>query len=148
MESEYLSPRFALPMLAAGQAQKEITHNEALALLDGIVHPVLISASETAPPIGPAPGEAWIVGANASGAWSGQDGAIALMTAGGWRFIAPIQGMQAWLAGGRATFVDGAWSAPPAYAAPGGGGTIDAEARNALSTISAALAMAGLIITN
>lgn len=34
------TPRWTLPLLAAGQAQKEMTHNEALSLLDLIVHPV------------------------------------------------------------------------------------------------------------
>ena len=33
------TPRWSLPLLAAGQAQKEMTHNEALSLLDLVVHP-------------------------------------------------------------------------------------------------------------
>lgn len=148
MDSDFNSARFALPLLAAAQAQKEITHNEALVLLDGLLHPVLVSASETAPPLDAAPGQSWIVAAGASGAWAGREGRIALMTGGGWRFIAPVEGMQAWLSGARATFAGGGWSAPPAYPAPDGGAVIDTEARNALSTIAAALAMAGLIIAS
>jgi hypothetical protein len=148
MDSEFESARFALPLLAAAQAQKEITHNEALALIDGIVHPVIESAGENAPPAAAAVGQAWIVAAGASGEWAGHDDDIALMTDGGWRFVTPVAGMQAWLAGARAIFVDGAWTTPPAYGAPAGGAVIDAEARNALSTLAVALAMAGLIIAN
>jgi len=33
------TPRLALPLLAVAQAQKEVTHNEALALLDLLVQP-------------------------------------------------------------------------------------------------------------
>ena len=44
------SDRFALPLLHAGQAQKEITHNEALQLIDMLLHPYAESASLTAPP--------------------------------------------------------------------------------------------------
>lgn len=148
MDSDFNSARFALPLLAAAQAQKEITHNEALALLDGLIHPVLVSDSEAAPPLDAAPGQGWIVAAGASGAWTGHEGRIALMTGGGWRFIAPVEGMQVWLSDARATFVGGGWSAPPAYAGPTGGAVVDAEARNALSTLAAALAMAGLIVAN
>ena len=37
---ELASPRFDLPLLAVSQAQKEITHNEALILIDALLHPV------------------------------------------------------------------------------------------------------------
>lgn len=148
MDSDFNSARFALPLLAAAQAQKEITHNEALALIDGIIHPVIESDSESAPPVDAVAGQAWLVGPGASGEWAGQDGRIALMTGGGWRFVTPVEGMQAWLSGARAVFSASTWSAPPVYAAPDGGAVVDAEARNALSTLASALAMAGLIIAN
>lgn len=148
MDSDFNSARFALPLLAAAQAQKEITHNEALALIDGIIHPVIESDSERAPPVDAVAGQAWLVGPGASGEWAGQDGRIALMTGGGWRFVTPVDGMQAWLSGARAVFSGGTWSAPPTYAAPDGGVVVDVEARNALSTLASALAMAGLIIAN
>ena len=36
-----ITPRFGLPLLAPGQAAKELTHNEALSLLDLLVQPVV-----------------------------------------------------------------------------------------------------------
>lgn len=48
----------------------------------------------TAPPGSPAENDRYIVGASATGDWSGQDGKIAHYNAGnGWSFIAPFVGM-------------------------------------------------------
>ena len=68
--------RHGLPLLQAGQAQKEVTHNEALVLLDLLAHPAVEGVLAT-PPAAPTPGQGWIIGAGATGAWSGQDGALA-----------------------------------------------------------------------
>ena len=43
--------RFALPLLAAGQADKELTHNEALACLDILLQPVVQAVGLTVPPV-------------------------------------------------------------------------------------------------
>ena len=90
------SDRFKLPLLAAGQAQKEITHNEALTLADMLFHSVVVSVAPTSVPPAPMPGECWIVGTSPTGAWAGQAGAIAGWSAGGWRFVLPIDGMAVW----------------------------------------------------
>lgn len=60
--------RLALPLLAAGQAQKEITHNEALGQLDMLVQLIVVSADLSAPPASPAEGQCWIVASGGSGA--------------------------------------------------------------------------------
>ena len=86
--------RLALPLLAMAQAQKEVTHNEALTLLDLLVQPVVEAGPLAAPPPSPGAGQGWIVGAGATGDWSGREGALALWTAGGWRFVAPSAGMR------------------------------------------------------
>ena len=43
--------RFALPLLATAQAQKEMTHNEALALLDAVVQPVVVAVAPASVPV-------------------------------------------------------------------------------------------------
>jgi len=89
--------RHGLPLLQAGQAQKEVTHNEALALLDLLAHPAVETHTLATPPAAPQPGQMWIVGTAATEAWAGQDGALALWTGGGWRFAPAREGMLAWV---------------------------------------------------
>src|SRR3546814_11391087 len=89
-----ITPRFALPLLAVAQAQKEVTHNEALTLLDALVHAAIEAGPLATPPASPAVGQCWIVDAAATGAWTGEGSAIAIWTAGGWRFAAPRAGVQ------------------------------------------------------
>ena len=90
------SDRLRLPLLAAAQAQKEVTHNEALAIADIAMQAVVQSVAPATVPSSPLPGQCWIVGSSPTGAWAGQAGAIAAWTSGGWRFVAPFPGMQAW----------------------------------------------------
>lgn len=87
--------RHRLPLLQAGQAQKEVTHNEALVLLDLLAHPA-VEGVQAAPPASPPAGQCWIVGVGATGAWAGQDAALACQTSGGWRFLAAQAGMLVW----------------------------------------------------
>jgi len=91
------TPRFSLPLIQVNQAQKAVTHNEAITHLDGLVHLLVESADRVTPPASPAEGETWIVADGASGAWSGQDGAVAQWIAGAWVFHQPAEGLQAWL---------------------------------------------------
>ena len=46
-----------LPYILAAQAQKHVTHNEALRILDGLVQLSVIDRTRTAPPISPADGD-------------------------------------------------------------------------------------------
>ncbi len=43
------TPHLALPLLAAAQAQKHVTHNEALAMIDALVH-LAVKERFTGPP--------------------------------------------------------------------------------------------------
>ena len=159
------SARFALPLLAPGQAQKEIYHNEALTLIDAVLHAAVEGDPQDAPPVAPAAGESWIVGSAPSGEWSGHAEAIAAWTDGGWRFAAPAAGMLAWnkAAGLWMRWTGSAWSAGtiPASAlmiggqqvvgprlaavpSPSGGTIIDAEARAAIDVLIATLKSHGL----
>ena len=60
------TPRWGLPLLFAGQAHKELAHNEALVLIDALLHGRVESAAINAPPKDPAPGQCWIVAAGGS----------------------------------------------------------------------------------
>ena len=160
------SARLALPLLAPGQAQKELFHNEALALLDMAVQASVVAVGLDSPPDAPAPGQCWIVGAAPTGGWRGHADAIAGWTPGGWRFLSPVAGMavwdigagrvarwsgEAWVSGtlaGARLLVDGVQvvgARRGAIPAPAGGGTVDVEARAAVAAILAALAGHGLI---
>lgn len=159
------TPRFALPLLAAGQAQKEVLHNEALALLDTLAAPVVESADLSAPPPTPVPGQAWIVGAAATGAWAGHEGAIAAWSDAEWRFVAAPEGMCAWrrdhgcpivrrAEGWSESFAVGALSVGGVQVVgartapipePVAGRIVDTEGRAALAAVLAALRSHGLI---
>ena len=157
--------RLALPLLQPGQAQKEMSHNEALARLDFAVQASVAAAGTDTPPDDPGEGACWIVGDAPSGAWTGQAKTIASWTASGWRFLAPAEGMRAWDADthGFALFSGGAWQIGRSYGRlfvdgiqvvgpqaaaigdPAGGSTTDAEARTAIVSILAALRDHGII---
>jgi hypothetical protein len=105
--------RLGLPLIAGEQAQKHITHNEAIAIVDGLLHLTLEGRDVTSPPGDPEPGQSFGVGAQADGAWAGMEGMVAHWSAGGWRFTEPVEGMIAWDRGAQAllVFSAGAWQA-------------------------------------
>lgn len=158
--------RLGLPLLQPGQAQKEMSHNEALAGLDLAVQAAVESIGTTEPPADPVPGQCWVVGDGASGAWAGRDGAVAGWTGSGWRFAVARAGLTVWSAedGVFAIFDGSQWllgdlngqrlriaglqvvgEQRPAIADPGGGSVIDAEGRAAVVAVLEALRAHGLI---
>jgi hypothetical protein len=158
--------RLKLPFLAVAQAQKEMTHNEALALLDIAVQPVVQAVAPVIVPASPVAGQCWVVGAAPIGDWAGQAGALAAWTTGGWRFIAPFEGMTVWsvadAVGVRRTgsaWVVGQVTATKisiagqqvvgprssAIALPTGGTVIDSQARVAIAAMLGMLTSHGLI---
>lgn len=84
-----------LPCIMPAQAQKHVTHNEALRAIDALLHLAVVSRAEAAPPPALAAGERHIVAPGASGAWAGQDDAVAVWQDGAWAFHRPRAG---WLA--------------------------------------------------
>lgn len=93
-----VTPRLLLPLLAAGQAQKHVTHNDALMRLDALVHLVVDSRTQAAPPASPGELSAYIVPAGGTGAFAGRTDQVALFEDGGWSFLTPRTGWQAWIA--------------------------------------------------
>jgi Protein of unknown function (DUF2793) len=86
-----------LPYLAASQAQKHVTHNEALTLLDGLVQAAVKSRVLATPPVSPMDGDRYLVAPAPTGAWAGQAGKFALRMDGAWRFLAPVEGWSLWV---------------------------------------------------
>jgi hypothetical protein len=104
----------SLPYIQPSQAQKHVTHNEALSQLDAIVQLAVISADLDTPPPLPEDGARYIVSANAIGAWTGQDTAIAVWLDNAWVFHTPLPGWRSdVLATGTVLRFDGsAWVQP------------------------------------
>jgi hypothetical protein len=159
------SVRHGIPLLASGQAQKEVTHNEALQLIDRRLQLSVVSRRVAEPPKAPTPGSAFIVPDGAIGVWAGHPDRIASFDGFGWTFDAPMPGWIVWIGDeGLFGIFDGSWSAgiwpisalrigerhvlaaPPAtIASPSGGTVIDAESRQKIGEILDALRAQGLI---
>lgn len=148
------SSRFGLPFMISGQAQREITHNEALISLDVICQCVVLSKSLTSPPPQPNGGECWIVADGGQGEWAEKDRSILSWTEGGWRTVQPVLGMKAWVVDeqievrfdGQAWHAAGLWRLPAgSVAVPTGGMTVDAEVRTAFSQLIDQLRSVGLL---
>lgn len=138
------SPRFGLPMLYAGQSQKEFYVNEAHALLDALMHGS-IEGVANAPPATPVDGTSWLVDSAPSGAWADQAGMIASRQAGNWLFTAPRDGMRLLnRANGQDMRFAASWQAPARPSSPTGGTTVDSQARVAIIQLLDALTNAGI----
>ncbi|MEF2549571.1 DUF2793 domain-containing protein [Aurantimonas sp. E1-2-R+4] len=92
-----LSPNLSLPYVMPAQAQKHVTHNEAIDILDIAVQLMVESATVLDPPVTPAEGTRFVVPPAATGVWTGESGNIAVYSTGGWRFLPPANGMRAWV---------------------------------------------------
>ena len=143
-------------------------HNEALQLLDVLVAAAVEGLPLAAAPGSPIAGNCYIVGASPTGAWAGKAQQLAAYTSGGWRFIAPRDGLNVYVKsiGATAAYRSGAWvvgdlsgswvsidgvkvigAQAAAIAGPSGGAAVDAEARAAVGLILAAMRGHGLIAT-
>ena len=89
--------RLAFPYIAAGQAQKHVTHNEALAMLDALVQASVQERGRNAPPASPAAGAAYIIGAAPTGDFAGKANQFAYHDGAGWLFVPPREGLTAWV---------------------------------------------------
>lgn len=91
------TPNLSLPYITAAQAQKHLTHNEALRDLDGLVQLSVLDRDRATPPGSVVDGARYVVAPGASGAWSGHVGEIAVGRDGGWGFLVPGEGWLAWV---------------------------------------------------
>jgi hypothetical protein len=86
-----------LPFIQAAQAQKHITHNEALRLLDGLTQISVLDRDLATPPGSPAEGARYIVASGATGLWAGWDGDVAFYAGGAWLRLPARTGWVVWV---------------------------------------------------
>lgn len=91
------TPNLGLPYIMPNQAQKHVTHNEALNSVDTLLHLAVADRNLKAPPSGPAAGDRYIVPAAATGEWAGHAKDIAVYDGTAWTLLTPKEGWTAWV---------------------------------------------------
>ena len=92
------STNLTMPFIEAAQAQKHVTHNAALQVLDAVIMLSILDRDLATPPGSPADGDRYLIASAATGDWSGQDGKIGAWQDNAWTFHAPREGWLAWIA--------------------------------------------------
>ncbi len=87
---------YGITLLDPNQAQKDVTVNEALVALDGLIQPAVTNAALTVAPSTPNDQDKYIVGVGATGIWAGNDNSVAVYQANGsfWTYYPPKNGWQ------------------------------------------------------
>ncbi|PHR59882.1 MAG: ribonuclease III [Robiginitomaculum sp.] len=87
-----------LPYIIEAQAQKHVTHNEAIRALDALIQLSVLDRNLANPPISPSEGDRYLVATSATGAWATKAGQVAAWQDGAWMFYAPALGWRCWVA--------------------------------------------------
>ncbi len=87
------SARLSLPYIMPGQAQKHVTHNEALRALDALLHVSVIARGVSAPPPLVNEGDFYLISADPLEAFAGYANHITGFVDGAWMFYPPVQGL-------------------------------------------------------
>jgi hypothetical protein len=135
------SARHALPFLMPAQAQKHVTHNEALTRLDLLVQLAVESFDALTPPATPLAGQIWALGDMPVGAWAGQGGRLAAWVDQGWDYVTPRTGMVACSGTDLRVFGPSGWTKPdigPLQNLPGLGVNTSYDATNRLAVTAPA----------
>jgi hypothetical protein len=105
------TPNLALTYIASAQAQKEVTHNAALNDIDFLTKASVIDYTIATPPASPNTGDAYIIAASPTGAWTGFANCIAGYY-GGWSIKTPVAGWQVWTRNGNRVlyYTGSAWA--------------------------------------
>lgn len=92
-----LSPNLNLPYIMPSQAQKHVTHNEAIKQLDAIVQLAVISSAQNTPPTAQQEHDRYIIANNPTGEWAQYEHNVAIFQDGAWQFLLPKAGWRAWV---------------------------------------------------
>lgn len=128
------TPNLDLPYIMAAQAQKHVTHNEAIRALDAVVQIGVADRDLAIPPTSPVEGDRYIIAAGATGAWAGSEGQVAAWQDGAWILYAPREGWLAWVADEDVLV---AWDGA-AWVTAGGGASLFTELADAPANYSGA----------
>ena len=86
------TPNLQLPLIAPSQAQKHVTHNEAILRLDSLTQLVIEDVDRDTPPVAVAEGLVYGIGSAPTGAWSANAGDLAIFANNGWDYLTPSIG--------------------------------------------------------
>ncbi len=86
-----------LPFIDGAQAQKHVTHNEALRKLDVHIHAHVLRRDLTSPPATPQEGDAYLIASNAIGLWLTHDNEFSVFQDGAWTFSTLKAGFTTWI---------------------------------------------------
>ncbi len=136
-----------MPYILPSQAQKHVTHNEALQRLDAVTQ-LTVTATLSTPPSDPQEGTCYNIDTSPTGAWTGKTGKLAFRQDGDWIFITPREGWRGWfLAEDGMKIHDGSgWAAYDAIGTPamlGINTSADSTNRLAVSAAATLLTHAG-----
>lgn len=114
--------QLSLPLVMPAQAQKHVTVNQALSILDTVTQLRVKSSTTTTPPASANEGDAFVVPNDAGGVWAGYVGSVAVWTNGGWSYLTARPGWRAWDEGGCGwQLFDGTeWASNALATSPGG----------------------------
>ncbi|MEM7722482.1 MAG: DUF2793 domain-containing protein [Pseudomonadota bacterium] len=135
------TPNLNLPLIAEGQAQPHVTHNEAVDMIDALWGRTVVSATLAVAPTTPNDGAAYIVPPSGSGFDPATPGQIALWHGGIWHKIEPRAGWRMFVSDeGRSHIFDGSTWAP--------GDVVGALGSSVgLATLEADLTLTGATVT-
>jgi hypothetical protein len=105
------SSKLGLEFILASQADKHVSYNQAMAILDVMVQLTVKNRTTSVPPASPTIGQSWIIATASTGSWLGLTGHIAVWSDSGWMFIPPKIGLRAWITDEKVllVYVDGIW---------------------------------------
>lgn len=117
------SANLKLPFIQSAQAQKHVTHNDAITNLDILTQLTVEDKDLSTPPPSPIEGTCYIIASAATAEWAGKENQLAAWQDSAWRFYEPAEGWVAWIRDEdtQAVFDGALWN--ELTASGGGGGT-------------------------